>query len=293
MHATSSTPRPAASPALTFGKTAPSAAVLFAAAILFAPRIATVATAADPVPAPVVTAPRQHTREELVELPADNVRDALDDPSRPVADRARDDAARIEALLRASGVARGMRVADLGAADGYLVQVLAYAVHRFGRTWANNDPASLDAGTAKAWAKRLESPSTADIARLDNPLTAPLPRYANQLDIVFSVGVYHDAVARAVDRGAMNSAVFAATASGGKYVVVDALAESGSLPEAAAAQCRSSQELVRKEVEAAGFRLATSSDALRATGRVTTTSACGEAAATSDRFLLVFEKPGG
>lgn len=225
-------------------------------------------------------------------LPSDNVRAALEDEFRPAADRARDASEKIEEVLRASGIAREMRVADLRAADGYLAQILGPAVKWFGKVWANNDPASLDAATAEAWKKRLDDPSAADIARLDNPVTAPFPSYADHLDIVFSRGAYSDAVARGVDRGAMNAAIFAALAPGGKYVLVDARAAEGSAADQAATLCRVPEALVRKEIEAAGFRLAASSTALDESADAGQESACrGAAGRMPDRFLLVYEKP--
>lgn len=234
---------------------------------------------------------RQHTMEEVLSLPADNVRDALESTDRPVADRTRDAIENGEAILRESAIARGMRVADLRAGDGYLSQLAVAAVRR-GRVWGNNDPASLDAATAEAWKVRLADPSMADVARLDNPLTFPLPAYAFGQNIVFSRGAYHDAVARGVDRAAMNKAVFEATTAGGLYVIVDARADDEAEPQAAAALCRVPEKLVRSEVEAAGFRFVRASTSLRTEADRAGSPACEKPASRPlDRFLLIFEKP--
>jgi len=231
---------------------------------------------------------------EITALPADNIRDALDAEFRPVADRARDPIEDPEAILRAAAIARGMRVVDLRAGDGYLSQLLVVAVHRYGRVWANNDPASLDARTAAAWKTRLEDPSSGDIARLDLALTSPLPAYAVRIDILYSRGAYHDAVARGVDRSAMNKAVFEALAPGGRYLIIDARADDHADPVAASALCRVPETLVRSEVEAAGFQLVKASTSLRVKTDPAASAACQfPAAERIDRFLLVYEKPGG
>jgi predicted methyltransferase len=228
---------------------------------------------------------------EMLELPADNVRDALDSELRSPDDRTRDGAEKTEALLRAAGVARGMRVVDLAAGDGYFAQALAFAVRRFGKVWAGNDPSSMDPATAAAWKKRLQGPGGADISELTVALGKPLPPYVMRVDLVFGRGTSHEAIARSIDRTAIHKSALAALSPGGRYVVVDARAANGNDEQRSAALCRASEQNVRKEVEDAGFRFVAASDALRNTRDPVTSSACGKASA--DRFLLVFEKPAG
>ncbi len=225
--------------------------------------------------------------KDLLALPADNVRDALDSEYRSAEDRLRDGPEKTEAVLRASGIARGMRVVDLSAGDGYFAQVLALAVRRFGKVWGNNDPASIDPATAEAWKKRLNGPGGADVAELALSLGSPLPPYVTGIDVVFARGTSHDATRRSIDHAAIHRSVLAALTPRGRYVVVDARA---SGDEARSAElCRADVKAVRKEIEEAGFRLVSESDALRNTADSTSKSACGSA--TADRFLLVFEKP--
>lgn len=251
-----------------------------------------VALAASPALATENSAAGRTTADAMkFEYAADNIRDALDNEDRPIADRDRDLPEKTEAILRAAGLKRGMRVVDLRAGDGYLTHLLALAVYPQGKAWGNNDPAGLDEATAKAWEARLADPTTPDLARTKNPLGAPLQPYALGVDVVVSNGAYHDAVARGYDRSAMNAAIFRAVAVGGKYVVVDARAPKGSTLAVAAVQCRADEAEVRREVEAAGFRLLEASDALKDAGDSRSSSACGAAGRKADRFLLVFEKP--
>lgn len=224
------------------------------------------------------------------DYPADNVRAALDDEFRQAADKQRDADTGVEALLRATGVRRGMRVADLRAGDGYLASLLALATEPLGKVWANNDPASLDDSTAAAWKSRLEDPESADIARLDLPLTAPLPPYAVDLDLVISNGAYHDAVARGLDRRATFEAVAAALAPGGRLVVVEATAANDSSASDAAALCRARSADVAGDAAAAGLLAVPGAASLAVAADDKKTSACGRDGASVDRFVSIFEK---
>ncbi|HEY2774743.1 MAG TPA: hypothetical protein VGK20_11915 [Candidatus Binatia bacterium] len=233
------------------------------------------------------------TIKKLTALPKDNVAAAFDAEFRPAADHARDGVEKADAILRASGIRRDTRVGDVLAGDGYLVQLLVAAVYQYGRVWANNDPASIDAATGAAWTKRLEDPSAANIARLDQPLSSPFPGYVLDLDLIFSRYAYADAVRRGIDRSAMNHDLFATLKPGGRLVIVDARAGDDADPASAAALCRVPEALVRKELESAGFRFVSSGSELRDKGDASSASACGAEAArrSMDRLLLVFEKP--
>jgi predicted methyltransferase len=249
--------------------------------------------ASPPAAAPPKAPEPSESMRRLMDQPADNVKSALEHELRSAEDRARDGVEKTEQILRAAKVARGMRAADLRAGDGYFAQVLVQAVHRFGRVWTNNDPASVDEATAAAYLQRLHIPSNADIGSFSNPTEKPLSAWANQLDLVFSRNVYADAVARGIDRQGMHANVFQQMKPGARYIVVDARAAGGQHAEAAAKLCRVSEELVRKETEAAGFRFVSSAGDLRDFGDDASKSACGaeKGLRPTDRFLLVFEKP--
>lgn len=227
--------------------------------------------------------------QKMIDLPADNVKAALEDPSRSDADRARDAEERSEAVLREAGIARDMRVGDAHTGDGWFARLLLLATRRFGRVYAANDPASVDPATAAAWKKRLEDPANADIAKADGPLSAGMPGWVRPLDVVFLRDAARETGAAGFDRVAMHAGVFAATRSKGRYVVIEARAADGESTESAAAKCRADEGATRRDVEAAGFRFVASSEALRDVGDDRRGSACGSGA--RDRFLLVFEKP--
>jgi predicted methyltransferase len=217
-------------------------------------------------------------------IPA-GIQAALADESRSAQDRERDGRENPAAIVAFGDVGRSMRIADIAAHDGYLTHVLALSVQPHGKVYANNDPVLTSEADAKSWAKRLEEPATADIARLANPLSHPLPPYATRLAGVFAIGAYHQAVRAGIDRKQMNQTLFDALGVGAFYIVADARAADGEDAAAAAAHCRVSPRFVREEIEAAGFRFVEESGALAIMGDAPTSDACN-ADSPHDRFLM-------
>ena len=210
------------------------------------------------------------------------------------ADRALDDGRHPAALLAAMGVRPGQRVADLMAGGGYTTELLARAVGPTGAVYGQNSKWVLDRFAAAPWTERLARPVNANVTRVDRELGEPLG--VADLDLVSMVLFYHDSVWLKVDRAAMNTAIFAALKPGGRYVVVDHSATAGSGLADVETLHRIDEAVVKQEVEAAGFRLVESPTFLRNAEDARDWSASpGKAAerrGTSDRFVLVFEKPG-
>jgi predicted methyltransferase len=106
--------------------------------------------------------------------------------------------------------------------------------------------------------------------------------------------LYHDTVAFKTDRARMNRAAYDALKPGGRYVVIDSSAKAGSGDGDAETLHRIDEDLVRREVLAAGFLLDGGSDFLRNPTDARDWNASPRAAAerrgTSDRFVLVFTK---
>ena len=97
------------------------------------------------------------------------------------------------------------------------------------------------------------------------------------------------------DRERMNRAVFQALRPGGIYGIVDHSAVAGHGLTDVETLHRIDEAVVRREVEAAGFRLAAEADFLRnpADPRDWNASprSAGDRRGTSDRFVLEFVKP--
>jgi predicted methyltransferase len=99
-----------------------------------------------------------------------------------------------------------------------------------------------------------------------------------------------------VDRAKMNKAVFAALKPGGVYGIVDHSGKPGTGITEVQTLHRIDEDVVKKEILAAGFKLDAESDLLRNPDDPRDWNPSPRAAAekrgTSDRFTLRFVKPG-
>lgn len=215
-------------------------------------------------------------------------------PDRTDADRALDDGRHPAELLASIGASPGDQIADLMAGGGYTTELLARAVGPTGHVYGQNSAFVLERFAAAPWAERLARPVNTNVSRLDRDLDDPLGD-VRDLDAVTLVLFYHDAVWQKVDRVAMNAAIFRALKPGGRYVVVDHSARAGAGLADVETLHRIEESVVRTEIEAAGFRLLASPDFLRSPADARDWSASPRTAAerrgTSDRFVLVFERP--
>jgi predicted methyltransferase len=223
------------------------------------------------------------------------VRAAVDAPDRSAADRALDAGRRPAEILAFFGVRPGMRVAELGAGLGYTSELLARVVGAKGVVYAQNNRLILDRFAQEPWSARLEKPVMRNVVRVDREFDDPLPPEAHELDAVVMILFYHDTVWMSADRAKMNAAVFRALKHGGVFAIVDHSARDGAGLSEVQTLHRIEESALRKEVEAAGFALANTSDLLRnpADTRDWNDSplAAGDKRGTSDRFTLAFVKP--
>jgi predicted methyltransferase len=214
---------------------------------------------------------------------------------RTPADRALDGGRHPAELLAFAGISAGQKVADLGAGGGYTSELLARAVGPSGRVYSQNSPFVVARFGQKPWTARLATPVMANVVRVERDFEDPLPPEARELDAVLLVLVYHDTVWMKVDRERMNAAVFAALRRGGRYVIVDHSARAGSGLADVQTFHRIDEQVVKQEVERAGFRLARVGEFLRnpADSRDWNDSpgVAGPRRGTSDRFVLELVKP--
>ena len=139
------------------------------------------------------------------------------------------------------------------------VELLARAVAPGGRVYAQTPrPPS------PALAARLQKPVAADVTSVVRPFeSAPPPEAAGTLDLVTLMFNYHDMGHLGVDRARLNAAVFAALKPGGSYVIADHSGRAGTGISESGTLHRVEEALVRREVEAAGFRLVAEGTFLR------------------------------
>jgi predicted methyltransferase len=103
---------------------------------------------------------------------------------------------------------------------------------------------------------------------------------------------YHDFQNAMPDMSAYNKKVFAALKPGGIYLILDHAAAADAPDDVHRTLHRSKEAVVRREVEAAGFRFVASSDILRnpadnKSERVMEQDVRGK----TDQYILKFQKP--
>jgi predicted methyltransferase len=180
-------------------------------------------------------------------------------PDRSDADRKNDLRRKPVEMLSFIGVRPGMVVLDVSAGGGYTAELLARAVGPSGRVYGQTPRAP-----GATLAARLKTPAGTGIVSVVQPFdSAPPTEAAGTLDLVTLMFNYHDMGHLGVDRARLNAAVFAALKPGGSYVIADHSGRAGTGISESGTLHRVEEALVRREVEAAGFRLAAEGTFLR------------------------------
>src|ERR1700687_1060171 len=91
----------------------------------------------------------------------------------------------------------------------------------------------------------------------------PIPPEVGGLDLITFFFAYHDVTYMPVDRAEMNKKLFAALKPGGLLVIAAHSARPGDAITVANTCHRIEESTLRREIEAAGFKLATEADFLR------------------------------
>jgi len=189
---------------------------------------------------------------------------ALADPGRK--DQSSADARRKPGeLIALAGVKPGDKVVDLIPGSGYWTRIFSKTVGQDGKVYA-------------IWPQAYSSEASGDVAKL-RALSAD-PAYGNivtqvqptttltapeQVDVVWTSQNYHDYPDKFMgntDPSVLNNAVFKILKPGGTYFIIDHRAKAGTGLAATDTLHRIDPAIVRKEVEAAGFRFAGESKVL-------------------------------
>jgi predicted methyltransferase len=227
---------------------------------------------------------------------ADAIAVAVADASRPEADREHDANRKPKDTLEFAGVKPGDKIAELIPGGGYYTRLLSAIVGPTGHVYAlvpapaANAPADMPdfAARVKAIAAEPKYSNVSVVVEPFSDLKTPVP-----VDLVWTSQNYHDLHNfPGLDVGVFNQMVFDALKPGGVYLILDHEAESGSGTRDTATLHRIDVETVKKEVLAAGFVLAGSSELLHQSAdshvvKVFDPSIRGR----TDQFLLKFRKP--
>lgn len=210
-------------------------------------------------------------------------------PDRSEADRQIDARRKPELLLAFTGVRRGMKVLDMGAGAGYSTELLARAVGPDGRVYAQESP-SASPRARERFDERAKTPPMRNTVRVLREYDDPVPAGVGDLDLVTFLFAYHDTAFMAVDRAKMNRALFDALKPGGVLVVSDHSAQPGAGTSVVKTLHRIEESTLRREIEAAGFRLVAEADFLRNPGDMRD-AIVFRPRTPVDEFVLKFVKP--
>jgi predicted methyltransferase len=244
----------------------------------------------------VSTVSAQQTTTPLTQ---EQIKQIVASPDRSAADRTNDRRRKPEEMLVFIGIHPGITALDLSAAGGYTTELLARAIGPGGIVYGqsrprnpnqaatppaapegNSNPTVPSAAAPAAPPAGVPRPSPEALADRDSalrsagikaaPITAvilpfenPVPPELAPFDLVTLMFNYHDLGHLGVDRAAMNKAVFQALKPGGFYVIADHSGRPGTGISEAGTLHRVEEAFLRKEVEAAGFKLAAEGNFLR------------------------------
>jgi predicted methyltransferase len=210
-------------------------------------------------------------------------------PDRGDADRATDVRRKPVQMLGFYGVRPGMRALDVSAGAGYNTELLARAVGPTGQVYAQNAPATYKNVKAR-FDERLAKPALKNVVHVAREFSDPVPPEARNLDLVTFNFNYHDLAYMDVDRDKLNRSIFDALKPGGVYIVADHSARPGAGASVAKSLHRIDEALVRREVEAAGFRFVGEGGFLR-NPQDPRDASVFKPAQPNDEFVLKFAKP--
>ena len=180
-------------------------------------------------------------------------------PDRSDADRAIDKRRDPVKLLAFTGARAGMKVLDMGAGGGYSTELMARAVGPTGVVYGQNAPDGPPRARERFEA-RLKTPAMKNAVALVRPFDDPLPADVRELELITFFFFYHDTTYMEVDRAQMNRKLYAALKPGAMLVIADHSAKPGDGVAVGKTLHRIEESVLRREVEAAGFKLVAEGD---------------------------------
>jgi predicted methyltransferase len=210
-------------------------------------------------------------------------------PDRSEADREADKRRDPLPLLKFAGPAPGMKVLDMGAGGGYSTELMARAVAPNGKVYGQF-PADGFQKAIDNFNARLKTPAMSDAAADFRPFDDPIPPDVSNLDLITFLFYYHDTTYMNVDRAQMDRKMFAALKPGGYLVLADHSAAAGADISVGKSLHRIDEAIVRKELEAAGFKFVAADDFWRVPGDTRDFSS-NRPPSPVESFVLKFQKP--
>jgi len=159
-----------------------------------------------------------------------------------------------QAIIAASGVRSGMRVADIGAGTGLFTLLFAHAVGPSGRVYAVDiAPTFTDNIHKRARSQGLANIGVVVSTQTDARLAA------NSIDLAFVCDTYH----HFEQPRAMLASIHRALKTDGTLVIIDFVRVEGQSSAWVLDHVRAGKESVIREIEAAGFKLLSEEELLK------------------------------
>jgi predicted methyltransferase len=153
------------------------------------------------------------------------------------------------------------------------------------------NPVDISERAKTRFEARLKTPGGKNIVSLARQFDDPLPADVRDLDLITFLFFYHDTTYMPVDRAEMNRKLFAALKLGGMLVIADHSAKSGDGTSVGKSLHRIEESALRREVEAAGFKLVAEGDFWRRPEDARDFSIQPPSGKAVDEFVLKFQKP--
>jgi predicted methyltransferase len=226
-----------------------------------------------------------------VTVPA-NIAAAVNDASRPAADKARDANRKPGESVAFSTMKPGDKVVDFLPGGGYFTRIFSKTVGPTGKVYAAVPAENLArraqaADAVKAIAADAAYSNTVVINPPIAAFVAPEP-----VDIVWTSDNYHDLKNNNTDMAALNKGIFNALKPGGVYYIIDHATAPGAGFTQTRTLHRSDPEAVKQEVLAAGFMLEAEGNFLRnPEDNHTVAVDDGAIQGRTDQYVFRFRKP--
>ena len=196
---------------------------------------------------------------------AQAIQAAVASPDRPAKDRDEDVKRKPVEVMTLAGVAPGQRIIDIFSSGGWYAELLSRVVGPKGRVYAQNPPSVLKRFGDKAITERLANNRLPNVVRLDKEPNA-LELAPNSLDGAMINLVFHDLQWITQDVPGFLGDLHQALKKNAWVAVIDHAAPAGtrdSFAKDPRGQHRIDEAFTRGLFEAAGFKLAATSDILR------------------------------
>jgi predicted methyltransferase len=234
--------------------------------------------------------------------PASNVTAAIADKDRPEWDTKRDQYYKPADVITAMDLKPGMKVADFITWEGYYPRIFSRILGPQGKLYTyyvTEEDGPRPRSGVYYWGDGnvISQPQVgAELSAYSNisVIHGPAAQFATPepLDMIWIAMSYHDMHNQGLFKGqdvvAINKKMFAALKPGGTLVILDRAAKKGSGVMGA----RIDEDVVRKEVEAAGFQFVKESNVKRfPEDDYTKPVTKAQYSARADEFMFIFKKP--